>query len=232
MKALRTTLGIAVSALAMTVATAVFAQHHGGNGQSGGSRGGGNQGGWHGGGTPGGGWHGGGGTGGWRGGSGHIGGSRGGFVPRSHGFRSYGYYPRYSYPYYWPPVVGYYGPSYYYDYGYPYYDYEYVVPPTVYYQAPQLAQVTPPPPPAPRPAAPPAPAPQPTQTAAATEDISQKIEAIQNDTKGAVAAIQQIGRIIGQINDYHNTIASAVPRSSSSCARISCRQAVSSRGGV
>ena len=48
------------------------------------------------------------------------------------------------------------------------------------------------------------------QTAAATEDISQKIEAIQNDTTGAVAAIQQISQIIGQINDYQNTIASAV----------------------
>jgi methyl-accepting chemotaxis protein len=48
------------------------------------------------------------------------------------------------------------------------------------------------------------------QTAAATEDISQKIEAIQNNTKGAVTAIRQIGEIIGQINDFQNTIASAV----------------------
>ncbi len=48
------------------------------------------------------------------------------------------------------------------------------------------------------------------QTAVATEDISQKIEAIQNDTKAAVAAISQIGQIIGQINDFQNTIASAV----------------------
>jgi len=50
----------------------------------------------------------------------------------------------------------------------------------------------------------------PKQTAVATEDISQKIEAIQNDTKAAVAAISQIGQIIGQINDFQNTIASAV----------------------
>jgi methyl-accepting chemotaxis protein len=48
------------------------------------------------------------------------------------------------------------------------------------------------------------------QTATATEDISQKIEAIQNDTKGAVVAIDQIGKIINQINDIQNTIASAV----------------------
>ena len=48
------------------------------------------------------------------------------------------------------------------------------------------------------------------QTAAATEDISQKIEAIQNDTKAAVGAISQIGVVIGQINDFQTTIASAV----------------------
>jgi methyl-accepting chemotaxis protein len=48
------------------------------------------------------------------------------------------------------------------------------------------------------------------QTAAATEDISQKIEAIQNDTKAAVGAISQIGQIIDQINDFQTTIASAV----------------------
>ena len=48
------------------------------------------------------------------------------------------------------------------------------------------------------------------ETAKATEDISQKIEAIQNDTKGAVEAIGQISGIINQINDISNTIASAV----------------------
>jgi methyl-accepting chemotaxis protein len=48
------------------------------------------------------------------------------------------------------------------------------------------------------------------QTATATEDISGKIEAIQNDTKAAVSAIDQIGKIINQINDIQNTIASAV----------------------
>ena len=48
------------------------------------------------------------------------------------------------------------------------------------------------------------------QTAGATEDISQRIEAIQTDTKGAVEAIGQITTIINQINDIQNTIASAV----------------------
>jgi methyl-accepting chemotaxis protein len=48
------------------------------------------------------------------------------------------------------------------------------------------------------------------QTAKATEEISQKIEAIQGVTKGAVAAIEEIGAIINQINDISNSIASAV----------------------
>jgi methyl-accepting chemotaxis protein len=47
-------------------------------------------------------------------------------------------------------------------------------------------------------------------TAQATEDIGQKIEAIQSDTKEAVSAMGQIGAIINQINDISNTIASAV----------------------
>ncbi|MBL8217731.1 MAG: PAS domain-containing protein [Bryobacterales bacterium] len=48
------------------------------------------------------------------------------------------------------------------------------------------------------------------ETAKATEEISQKIEAIQGDTKGAVRAIGEIGAVINQINDISNTIASAV----------------------
>ncbi|MBS1826352.1 MAG: PAS domain-containing protein [Acidobacteria bacterium] len=48
------------------------------------------------------------------------------------------------------------------------------------------------------------------ETAKATEEISQKIEAIQGDTKGAVKAIGEIGAVINQINDISNTIASAV----------------------
>ncbi len=48
------------------------------------------------------------------------------------------------------------------------------------------------------------------QTAKATEEISQKIEAIQGVTKGAVTAIEEITAIINQINDISNSIASAV----------------------
>ena len=48
------------------------------------------------------------------------------------------------------------------------------------------------------------------ETAKATEEIGQKIDAIQAGTKGAVQAIAEISLIINQINDISNTIASAV----------------------
>jgi methyl-accepting chemotaxis protein len=48
------------------------------------------------------------------------------------------------------------------------------------------------------------------ETAKATEEIGQKIEAIQGDSKAAVSAIAEISSIINQINDVSNTIASAV----------------------
>ncbi len=48
------------------------------------------------------------------------------------------------------------------------------------------------------------------QTAAATEDISRKIETIQGTTHRAVEAIQQIGGVIEQISDIQTTIAGAV----------------------
>lgn len=59
------------------------------------------------------------------------------------------------------------------------------------------------------------------QTAKATEDISRKIEAIQADTKGAVEAIEQIGKIINTINDFQNTIASAVEEQTATTGEIS-----------
>ncbi|MFC0713878.1 methyl-accepting chemotaxis protein [Cellulomonas biazotea] len=49
-----------------------------------------------------------------------------------------------------------------------------------------------------------------SETAKATEDIARRVEAIQADTTGAVAAIGEIGTIIASINDYQMTIASAV----------------------
>jgi len=52
------------------------------------------------------------------------------------------------------------------------------------------------------------------QTGQATEDISNKISAIQQDTQGAVTAIRQIGGVITQINGIANTIANAVEKQS------------------
>lgn len=49
-----------------------------------------------------------------------------------------------------------------------------------------------------------------TETSKATEDIAQRVEAIQADTAGAVTAIGEIAQIIAQINDYQTTIAAAV----------------------
>jgi methyl-accepting chemotaxis protein len=48
------------------------------------------------------------------------------------------------------------------------------------------------------------------ETAKATEEIGQRIEAIQADTAGAVGAISRIAEVIGRINDIQTTIASAV----------------------
>jgi methyl-accepting chemotaxis protein len=47
-------------------------------------------------------------------------------------------------------------------------------------------------------------------TARATEDIARRVEAIQSDTEGAVAAIAKIADIVGQIDHFQMTIASAV----------------------
>jgi methyl-accepting chemotaxis protein len=68
------------------------------------------------------------------------------------------------------------------------------------------------------------------QTARATEDISRKIEAIQHDTRGAVEAIAQIGKIINQINDLQNTIASAVEEQTATTSEISRNVAEASAG--
>lgn len=70
------------------------------------------------------------------------------------------------------------------------------------------------------------------QTAAATEDISQKIEAIQTDTKGAVQAIDQISKVIGQINDISNTIASAVEEQSATTNEIARNASEAAKGST
>jgi methyl-accepting chemotaxis protein len=68
------------------------------------------------------------------------------------------------------------------------------------------------------------------ETAKATEDIGQKIEAIQSDTKGAVQAIAEIGAVINQVNDISNTIASAVEEQTVTTNEIGRNVAEAARG--
>ena len=68
------------------------------------------------------------------------------------------------------------------------------------------------------------------QTAAATEDISNKIQAIQTDTQSAVGAIGEISTVIGQISDISNTIASAVEEQSATTNEITRNVTDASRG--
>jgi methyl-accepting chemotaxis protein len=68
------------------------------------------------------------------------------------------------------------------------------------------------------------------ETAKATEEIGQKIDTIQTDTRGAVEAIRQIGLVIGQINDIAGTIASAVEEQSSTTSEISRNVAEAAKG--
>jgi methyl-accepting chemotaxis protein len=70
------------------------------------------------------------------------------------------------------------------------------------------------------------------ETAKATEDISRKIEAIQGDTKGAIAAIAEISDVIHQISDIQNTIASAVEEQRATTNEISRNLSEAARGGV
>ncbi|MEU4562603.1 methyl-accepting chemotaxis protein [Actinoplanes sp. NPDC023936] len=58
------------------------------------------------------------------------------------------------------------------------------------------------------------------ETARATEDISRRVEAIQNDTGQAVTAIDEISRIIEQISEFQTTIASAVEEQSATTAEM------------
>ena len=58
------------------------------------------------------------------------------------------------------------------------------------------------------------------ETARATEDISEKIETIQTDTKGAVDAIEEISGIIDQISEIQTAIASAVEEQAATTSEI------------
>jgi methyl-accepting chemotaxis protein len=70
------------------------------------------------------------------------------------------------------------------------------------------------------------------QTAQATEDISQKIEAIQAGSTGAVEAIAEVGTIINQINDISNTIASSVEEQTATTNEISRNVSEAARGSA
>jgi methyl-accepting chemotaxis protein len=67
-------------------------------------------------------------------------------------------------------------------------------------------------------------------TAKATNDIGQKIEAIQNDTRGAVLAISEISGIINKINDYQYTIANAVEEQTATTSQMTQSISEAARG--
>ncbi|MEV4278608.1 methyl-accepting chemotaxis protein [Actinoplanes xinjiangensis] len=58
------------------------------------------------------------------------------------------------------------------------------------------------------------------ETARATEDISRRVEAIQVDTHGAVAAIEEISTVIERISEFQTTIASAVEEQTATTAEM------------
>jgi len=70
------------------------------------------------------------------------------------------------------------------------------------------------------------------QTAKATEEIGQKIAAIQSDTKGAVEAIGTIRGIINQINDISNMIATAVEEQSATTNEMSRNASEAAKGST
>ncbi|MFC4059045.1 methyl-accepting chemotaxis protein [Planomonospora corallina] len=68
------------------------------------------------------------------------------------------------------------------------------------------------------------------ETARATEDISRRVETIQADTAEAVAAIGEISRIVGRINDYQLTIASAVEEQTATTGEVARSVSDAARG--
>jgi methyl-accepting chemotaxis protein len=68
------------------------------------------------------------------------------------------------------------------------------------------------------------------ETGKATEEISQKIQAIQSDTSNAVKAIDEISLIINEINDISNTIASAVEEQTATTSEMGRNVTQAARG--
>jgi len=68
------------------------------------------------------------------------------------------------------------------------------------------------------------------QTAKATEDIGQRIGAIQTDAKSAAEAIKTISGIIGHVNDIASTIATAVEEQSATTSEMSRNVSEAAKG--
>jgi methyl-accepting chemotaxis protein len=59
------------------------------------------------------------------------------------------------------------------------------------------------------------------ETARATDDIAQRVQAIQADTTDAVTAIDSIANIVGRISDFQNVIAAAVEEQTATTSEMS-----------
>lgn len=70
------------------------------------------------------------------------------------------------------------------------------------------------------------------ETAKATDNIGQKIEAIQSDTKASVDIIKQIGATIERINDYSHSIAGAVEQQTATTNEIGRSVAEAAQGSA
>ncbi len=70
------------------------------------------------------------------------------------------------------------------------------------------------------------------ETAKATEDISARVQTIQEDTHSAVEAIDEISEVINQINDISSTIASAVEEQTATTNEINRSISEASQGSA
>ncbi|OLB64804.1 MAG: hypothetical protein AUI10_09480 [Actinobacteria bacterium 13_2_20CM_2_72_6] len=70
------------------------------------------------------------------------------------------------------------------------------------------------------------------QTAAATDEISRIIQAIQADSEAAVTAIRHISEVIGRISDYQTTIAGAVEEQTATTSTMNASVADAAAGST
>ena len=68
------------------------------------------------------------------------------------------------------------------------------------------------------------------ETARATDDIARRVSAIRDDSRGAVTAISEIGRIIEQISTTQSAIATSVQEQSAATAEITRNMGEAARG--